>query len=45
LKLKKATSSSKLKEEQKKNCPGSREKGDKGKLPSKFEQVYMKNTV
>lgn len=42
-KLKKATSTSKLKEEFKQSRLGSKEKGDKSKQSSKYEQVYLKN--
>lgn len=42
-KLKKATSTSKLKEEFKQSRLGSKEKGDKSKQSSKFEHIYLKN--
>ena len=42
-KLKKATSTSKLKEEFKQSRFGSTEKGEKSKQPSKYEHIYLKN--
>lgn len=42
-KLKKATSTSKLKEEYKSSRHVSKEKGEKSKQPSKYDHVYLKN--